>query len=152
MKCKFCDSTDIVKNGFVKKTNELEEQRYLCNNCKRTFTEVVRNYSKQRLALHLFIEKISLKMISKILNSEEEPKTISSWINNSKINIDKYKKSKLDFKTQFEEVANSDELRKKISHIIRNNSEAVKSGLLIIGLNNENPISSIIKINHQKKR
>ena len=33
MKCKHCKSGNTVKNGFVR-----GKQRYLCNDCKRTFT------------------------------------------------------------------------------------------------------------------
>jgi len=30
--CKYCNSTQVIKNGFVRK-----KQRYLCKNCSRTF-------------------------------------------------------------------------------------------------------------------
>ncbi|MFC1659568.1 hypothetical protein ACFL0U_03315 [Pseudomonadota bacterium] len=76
IKCKYCKSTNIVKNGFV-----LGRQRYKCKNCGKNFTiNPNSKYSEYErdLAIFMYINNCGIRKIGKILNIPFQ--LVSYWI------------------------------------------------------------------------
>jgi putative transposase len=86
VKCKFCDSLDVFRYGFNKKG----KQRFVCNNCKRTFMDnkapEQMRYSAEVIAsaLNLFYEGLSLHKIQRQLKLDygvmPDHHSIYDWI------------------------------------------------------------------------
>jgi transposase-like protein len=84
MKCKYCGSEHVVKNG-----NKWGKQRYLCRNCGKTNSETddrIKRPMKQReLALILYNEKNSMRSIQRTIEMIYDTKIsinlIFHWLN-----------------------------------------------------------------------
>lgn len=66
MNCPKCNSTYLVKNGFVR-----ERQRRLCKKCGYNFTQTAPRGKPQivkRLAVHMYLEGLGFRSIGRILN------------------------------------------------------------------------------------
>lgn len=77
-KCKYCGSHTINNNGKVNGGN----QRYLCRDCKKTFTITKRKYSenKKMKVIKMVLEGIGIRSIERL---EKVPNTlILKWIKN----------------------------------------------------------------------
>ena len=78
MRCAYCKSEKIVKNG---KSNQ-GKQRYLCKECKRIFVEnhQRRHYPQKlkEIALKLYTDGVEISVISRSLEVPYE--TVRSWI------------------------------------------------------------------------
>ncbi len=65
--CKFCHSTNLVKNGIVR-----ESQRHLCKDCGKVQIEGDRRCNHcneaKRLAVILYLEGNGFRRIARILN------------------------------------------------------------------------------------
>jgi transposase-like protein len=89
VKCSKCGSYHIVKAGFVYGT-----QRYLCKECGFHFTlnrKGVDNEIK-RLAVHLYIEGMGYRAISRITGISDV--AIAKWISPMKENLLPFRKGK----------------------------------------------------------
>lgn len=73
--CVRCHSAQLVKSGVINK-----RQRYKCQECNYHFTVVSSgNPAKiKRLALHLWLEGLSLRRISRILNLSDV--AVGKWL------------------------------------------------------------------------
>jgi transposase-like protein len=86
MKCKFCESEDIAKNGFVR-----GKQRYICNDCGKTFT--LGDRRKSNVASEMIFDLLCCVEEVKNIKTKEElvgifskhfgvsRRTINQWIN-----------------------------------------------------------------------
>jgi transposase len=81
IKCKRCNSKEIVKNGFVR-----DQQRYKCKDCKCNFVltdkrKKLENEPKKMLAIMMYgLGKCSFRMIGKILGVSNV--SVLKWIRN----------------------------------------------------------------------
>ncbi len=69
--CPNCKSNNVVKNGVFR-----NRQRFLCQTCKKQFSEANRENSifeitQERHALHLYLEKNSYKKIASLLDFDD---------------------------------------------------------------------------------
>lgn len=46
-KCPYCKSSKIIKNGTERNKHGEKKQRYVCNNCKRSFRNSTRTFSQK---------------------------------------------------------------------------------------------------------
>ena len=88
MKCSFCNSKNIIKNGLRKNKYETK-QIYLCKKCNKTFFLEKRNIKNKTYkpiviysALNLYNRGYSLRKISKEINRRYKVKTNKSTIHN----------------------------------------------------------------------
>lgn len=85
--CPRCHSHQIVKSGRLKGI-----QRYECKNCRYHFT--VRYFGKpdwmRRIAIHLYLEGLSIRKISKILDISDM--AVGKWLKPLRGELDKYRK------------------------------------------------------------
>ena len=81
MRCAYCKSERIVKNG---KSNQ-GKQRYKCKECDRIFVENPqrRHYPKElkEIAIRLFTDGVEIAVIARSLKVLYE--TVRSWIRNA---------------------------------------------------------------------
>jgi transposase-like protein len=90
IKCKFCNSTEIVKSSFT-----YQKQRYLCKKCNRKFTEgdSRRKYDDKiiEMAFLLFKEGNNYRRIARILSKLFDRKipyqTVIKWIDRAVKNL-----------------------------------------------------------------
>ena len=139
LKCKYCESTRINKNGIVKNGN----QRYICRDSKRNFTITIRKYSNEykMKIIKMYLENIGIRSIERL---EGVPNTtVLKWIRS----MGKIVKNKLqetinsieeeDMKKENIEILECDEIVtyvKKNSKIMTQEKEILHSyGLLLIG-------------------
>ena len=76
IKCPYCNSNRINKDGFVNKGI----QRYLCRDCKRTFTMTKRKYSEEYKLkiIKMYLENMGIRSIERL---EHIPNTtVLVWI------------------------------------------------------------------------
>jgi transposase-like protein len=59
LKCKYCGSNNINKDGIVNNGN----QRYLCRDCKKTFTITKRKYSEEYKLkiIKMYLENVGIR-------------------------------------------------------------------------------------------
>lgn len=88
--CPRCNSKSIVKSGFVKGT-----QRYKCKLCAYHFTVERRGLpvKYKRIAMHLWLEGLSIRSIGRILNVSDV--AVGSWINPVKDDLQMFRKPKI---------------------------------------------------------
>lgn len=76
-KCKKCNSSEIVKNGFAR-----TKQRYKCKDCNYNFIEgdlrKEKNLDKQRMALHLYLENMGFRAIGRVLGVSNV--SVLNWV------------------------------------------------------------------------
>ena len=78
LKCKYCGSDRINNSGKVNNGN----QRYLCRDCKRTFTITKRKYSEEYKLkiIKMYLENMGIRSIERL---EKIPNTtVLKWIRN----------------------------------------------------------------------
>ncbi len=88
--CPKCKSDNIVKSGLIN-----EVQRYKCKLCNYHFTVDQRGLPVKfkRIAIHLWLEGLSIRNIGRILNISDV--AIGKWISPVKDDLAKYRKSKI---------------------------------------------------------
>jgi len=87
LECVRCHSEKIVKAGYVS-----EKQRHKCKCCGYFFTKNSKSkpYSIKRLAIELYLEGMSYRLISKILKVSDV--AILKWIKGIGSDLEKYRK------------------------------------------------------------
>ena len=88
--CPKCNSPETVKSGKIK-----ESQRYKCKLCNYHFTVDQRGLpvKYKRIAVHLWLEGLSIRNIGRILNISDV--AVGNWINPVKGELSKYRKPKI---------------------------------------------------------
>lgn len=78
LKCKYCGSDRINNSGKVNNGN----QRYLCRDCKRTFTITKRKYSEEYKLkiIKMYLENMGIRSIERLENIPNT--TVLKWIRN----------------------------------------------------------------------
>ena len=78
LKCKYCGGNNINKDGIVNNGN----QRYLCRDCKKTFTITKRKYSEEYKLkiIKMYLENVGIRSIERLENIPNT--TILKWIKN----------------------------------------------------------------------
>jgi len=78
LKCKYCGSDRINNSGKVNNGN----QRYLCRDCRRTFTITKRKYSEEYKLkiIKMYLENMGIRSIERLENIPNT--TILKWIKN----------------------------------------------------------------------
>lgn len=98
MRCPYCQSTDVVKNG----SNAVGTRKFLCKSCSRQFVENPKNKKvsseQKRIIDKLLLEKISLAGIARVVGVSE--RWLQSYIN------DKYKSIPRTIKVAFKSALN----------------------------------------------
>ena len=96
IKCPYCNSKRINKNG-----NKYNKQRYICNNCNKSFSfsdkRIKRSNKERELALLLYVSNSSIRsiqnVINKFFNTNIAYNVLDNWIKTYKkqlkIDIDK---------------------------------------------------------------
>ena len=146
--CKFCHSTNLVKNGIVR-----ESQRHLCKDCGKVQIEGDRRCNHcneaKRLAVILYLEGNGFRRIARILNQIFKHSKISfqivhHWINSAGSFVEKEvarrKQSSLSSEKTELAVVEMDELytyiKKNLARTRKQESKSVTTpeyGLLLIG-------------------
>ena len=125
MRCKYCNSEDLVKNGKVNGG----KQRYLCKKCGKNQTDTPRRGTPLSIriqALKLYKEGNGIRAIGRILGYS--PNTIMLWIRHFGEDLAKWYDSKTLAETATEiPILEIDEMW----HFTKKNSESFGSGLLI---------------------
>lgn len=116
--CPKCTSADFVKAGIV-----AERQRYKCKICNYYFTVAERGASleKKRLAIHLYIEGLSIRRISRILDVSDT--AIRKWLIPLKDELDILRKNTPQVKPMH-----------KVEHFLRSREIFSKFGWILLGL------------------
>lgn len=78
MRCPYCDSSVVVKNG----RNRSGSQRYLCRDCGKGFTPEPRpkGYPREMRheAVRLYLEGMNLRRIGRMLSVHHQ--TVANWL------------------------------------------------------------------------
>lgn len=88
--CARCNSEKIVKSGVIK-----EKQRYKCQECNFHFTVSSKGVSDKikRFAIHLWLEGLSIRRISRILHISDV--AIGKWLYPIKDTLNKFRKQNI---------------------------------------------------------
>ena len=84
--CPYCNSKRINKNG-----NKYNKQRYICRNCKKSFSDsdnrIKRDIIQKELALSLYGSNVSFKSIQRVINTLYNTNVsislVVKWINST---------------------------------------------------------------------
>ena len=84
--CPYCNSKRINKNG-----NKYNKQRYICRNCKKSFSDsdnrIKRDIIQKELALLLYSSNVSFKSIQRVINTLYNTNVsislVVKWINST---------------------------------------------------------------------
>ena len=131
--CKFCDSSNLVKNGKPKGI-----QRYLCKSCDREQIEgdkrIKYENKLKRCAIILYLEGNGIRAIARILSKIFETKiyfqTISKWLKRAGQIVEEEVNAIQAIEKPIE-IVEMDEL---FTYIKKNKIQS-ESGLLLIGTN-----------------
>ena len=90
--CCFCNSKEVIKNGFYKHKNNVE-QRYLCKNCNKVFLErtsspflqMKHNADVILFGVHLYTEfylssEECARLIQDVMNTQITGRTVLNWV------------------------------------------------------------------------
>lgn len=153
MKCPYCNSSHINKNGI-----KYNKQRYICRNCNKTISEgtdnrIKRDIKQRELCLLLYSHNMSMRSIqstiNKFYNTNIAIRLIEKWIKSFKklleldINNKKEKIKEIEETEETEEterkdrpktieVLEMDELYSKYYDYKKNEQKELKYGLLLI--------------------
>lgn len=127
MKCPKCQSQNYVKDGIVK-----GKQRFLCKECKYRYTVEYKGkpIEIKRMALHLYLEGLGFRSISRIINVSNV--SVLKWIKAFGQEIERIQKEEKQI-----EVVEMDELHT----YIKSKKTTVGSGWLLIGIGKDTLIS-----------
>ena len=116
--CPRCSSGDFVKAGIV-----AEKQRYKCKKCNFYFTVSKRGISleKKRLAIHLYLEGISIRRISRILDVSDT--AVRKWLAPLKDELSVMRNNSSQVKPMH-----------KVEHFLRSREIFSKFGWILLGL------------------
>lgn len=141
MNCIHCNSEKVNKNG-----NKYNKQRYICLNCKKSFSlsdsRVKRSNKQRELALLLYSNNMSIRSIQKTINLYFDTKIAYSVVDNwlktnanqlrNEIENKENKENKENNKPKTIEIIELDELYTYFYDIKKNKENIVKYGLLLI--------------------
>ena len=87
LKCKHCESLKVSKNGINRGI-----QRYVCKNCKRTFSiPKISDETKQR-ALQMYLNNVGIRKIALFLGVS--PPAVLYWIKQSSQKLSEHLQTK----------------------------------------------------------
>lgn len=99
LKCPFCESDSIVKNGIIK-----AKQRFLCKNCEKNFYPDITllKIDKCRQAIIMYLEGLQYKEIGRILNTDRY--TVREWIKKYGDNLEEIRNKRITESMRVEEI------------------------------------------------
>jgi len=133
IKCKFCGSKHLVKNGFMN-----GKQRYRCRDCNKNpiigDKRIKHSLQKRKLALTMYINNMGIRAIARVLsicfNTKIYNNNIAHWIKNAgKILEEELKTRKQNKEPRKIEILEMDEL----FTYIKKRQKKSEYGLLLIG-------------------
>jgi len=127
MKCKHCKSGNFIKNG----TNR-GIQRFICNDCNRTFSCKPPKFGKEikRQAMLMYLNNVGIRKTALFLGASRT--TILNWIREGHETLVDFLS---EFKPDVSEAADIIELD-EIYTFVQKNSSGQQFGLLILGRKN----------------
>lgn len=128
LNCKYCSSNRVNKSGTVNNGN----QRYLCRDCRRTFTITDRKYSNEYKIkiIKMYLEGMGIRSIERLEGIRNT--LIIYWIKQyDKIIKDKLKEQEMGSNIKDIEILEMDEL---VTHVKKNKA---KSGYGLLLIDNE---------------
>ncbi len=116
--CPRCDSKNYVKAGFVAK-----RQRYRCKSCNYNFTVEERGVSvgKKRLAMHLYLEGLSIRRIARVL--EVSDTAVRKWLLPWRDDLNFFRNKNANIKPMH-----------KVEHFLRSRDVFSRFGWLMLGI------------------
>ena len=112
LKCKHCQSAAIMKNGVSKGI-----QRYICKNCKRTFSIPKISPETKQQALEMYLNNVGIRKIALFLGVS--PPAVLYWIKQNR----KMLETRLQNEPQTSETADIIELDEIYTFVQKNSSE-----------------------------
>ncbi len=123
MNCKHCGSDKTRKNGVSK-----GYQRYVCNNCKRTFSGTPAKYSEKtkRMAVWMSLNGVGIRKIALLLGTNHV--NVLNWLKKAHETMLKSLESSQSDYSEEVDIIEMDE----IYTFVKKKSNAIRYGLLIL--------------------
>ena len=90
VKCRFCSSESVVKRGWRATKNRGKQQRWLCNNCNKSFTldlgfwKMKNNENLVTQSIDQYFQNLSSRVVQRNLNQYNETKashqSVLNWV------------------------------------------------------------------------